>query len=108
MSRSLSSLVRCIDCKSCLDYMTNTNEQLIFRCFDCKNNYKEDFHKELINRCSSTYIFCNEYINKFILLLKKVVYPYEYMDSWERFDETSLPGKEDFYSSLNMDQKIIH
>ena len=25
------------------------------------------------------------------------------MDSWERFDETSLPDKEAFYSSLNMD-----
>ena len=27
----------------------------------------------------------------------------EYMDSWERFDETSLPDKEAFYSSLNME-----
>ena len=25
------------------------------------------------------------------------------MDSWERFDETSLPNKEAFYSSLNME-----
>ena len=25
------------------------------------------------------------------------------MDSWERFNETSLPSKEDFYSHLNMD-----
>ena len=25
------------------------------------------------------------------------------MDSWERFNETSLPGKEAFYSSLNME-----
>ena len=25
------------------------------------------------------------------------------MDNWERFDETSLPDKESFYSSLNMD-----
>ena len=39
----------------------------------------------------------------FVLLLKKGVYPYEYMDSWERFDETSLPDKEAFYSSLNME-----
>ena len=26
-----------------------------------------------------------------ILLLRKGIYPYEYMDNWERFDETSLP-----------------
>ena len=43
------------------------------------------------------YEFCNEDISKFILLLRKGVYPYEYMDSWERFDETSLPNKEAFY-----------
>ena len=24
------------------------------------------------------------------------------MDSWEKFDETSLPPKEDFYSELNL------
>ena len=25
------------------------------------------------------------------------------MDNWERLDETSLPDKESFYSSLNME-----
>ena len=25
------------------------------------------------------------------------------MDSWERFDESLLPDKEDFYSNLNME-----
>jgi len=34
------------------------------------------------------------------LLYKKGVYPYEYMDAWERFSETRLPEKERFYSSL--------
>ncbi|KAL9960469.1 hypothetical protein ACROYT_G033932 [Oculina patagonica] len=34
------------------------------------------------------------------LLFKKGIYPYEYMDSWERFNETSLPEKEKFYSKL--------
>ena len=33
----------------------------------------------------------------------KRIYPYEYMDSWERFNEKLLPDKEDFYSSLNME-----
>ena len=35
------------------------------------------------------------------MLLRKGVYPYEYMDSWERLNETSLPDKEAFYSELN-------
>ena len=39
----------------------------------------------------------------YILLLRKGVYPYEYMDDRENFNETSLPEKEDFYSHLNMD-----
>ena len=34
------------------------------------------------------------------LLMRKGLYPYEYMDSWERFEETQLPPKEDFYSKL--------
>ena len=42
------------------------------------------------------YQFCDGDINKFVLLLRKGVYPYEYMDSWKRFDETSLPDKKRF------------
>ena len=112
MSSSLSNLFdtlseelhsrKCTDCKSCLDFMSVKDEQLIFRCFECKKNYNKDFDKELIKRFKNIYEFCNKKINKFILLLRTGVYPYEYMDSWERFDETSLPDKEPFYSSLNM------
>ena len=39
--------------------------------------------------------------NKRQLLLKKGIYPYEYMDSFERFGKTKLPEKEKFYSSLS-------
>ena len=94
---------KCTDCKFCLDYMITQDDQLISRCFECKMNYEKDFNKELINRFANIYDFCNEDINKFLLLLRKGVYPYEYMDSWERFDETSLPDKEALYSSLNME-----
>ena len=37
------------------------------------------------------------------MLLRKGVSPYEYMDSWERFNETSLPPKESFYCKLNLE-----
>ena len=46
---------------------------------------------------------CNHDNNKFILLLPKGVYLHEYMDYWKKFNETSLPEKEDFYSHLNME-----
>ena len=73
MSSSLSSLVdnlseglnsdKCTNCKSCLDYMITTDDQLIFRCFKCKNNYKKDFHKKLIKKMNfsmktSINLFC--------------------------------------------------
>ena len=35
------------------------------------------------------------------LLLKKGVYPYDYMSDWSRFDETELPPQEAFYSKLS-------
>ena len=63
----------------------------------------KDFNNELIKRFANIDEFCNEDIYKFILLLRKGVYPYGYMDSCERFDETSFADKEAFYSSLNME-----
>jgi len=46
------------------------------------------------------------------LLYKKGIYPYEYMDSRERFSETRLPDKEKFYSKLNdehiTDEEYVH
>ena len=113
MSTSLSNLVdnlseglhnnKCVNCESCLDYMKTKDEKLIFKCFNCKQNYEKYFNKELTKRFASKYEFCNKNLNKFILLLRKDVYPYEYMDNWERSDETSLPDKESFYSGLNIE-----
>ena len=37
--------------------------------------------------------------NKFDLLRKKDAYPYEWVDSYEKFKYTKLPPKESFYSS---------
>ena len=55
MSTSLSNLVsnlseglhndRYVDCKSCLDYMTTKDKQLISRCFRCKKNYEKTLIK---------------------------------------------------------------
>ena len=44
---------------------------------------------------------------KLDLMSKKGVYPYNYMDSFEKFNQTELPAKEHFYSILN-DQDITN
>ena len=56
----------------------------------------------LKERFINTSKFSN-YDNKFILLLPKGVYPYEYMDDWEKLNEISLPKNENFNSHLNME-----
>ena len=40
--------------------------------------------------------------NQYKLLIKKGIYPYEYMTDWDKFKETKLPPREAFYSKLNM------
>ena len=83
--------------------MKTKDKQLIFMCFRCKKNYQKGFNKELIQILANIYEFCNGDLNKFILLFRRGVYPYEYMDSSERFNETSLPDKKAFYNNLNME-----
>ena len=96
MSTSLSGLVdnmsgnlNGLECKSC----TENN-----RCEKCKK-----IIEGLIKKFPIIYQFFNGDLNKFILLLRQGVYPYEYMDSWENFEETTLPPKEVFYSNLNLE-----
>ena len=43
---------------------------------------------------------------KLKLMSQKGVYPYDYMDSFDRFDEQTLPAKKEFYSIMN-DQHIL-
>ena len=94
---------KCVNCNSCLDYIKTKNEKLVLECCNCKQRYRKKFNKELIKRFASTYSFCNNDLNKLILLLRKGVHPYIYMDNWKRFNETSLSSKESFYSNLNME-----
>ena len=60
--------------------------------------------KRLIKKYPSLYQFCKGNITKFVLLLRKGVYPYEHMDSWKRYKRSSwkiLLDKKYFYSDLN-------
>ena len=72
----------------------------------CIKSYQRKFDEKLIELFFNTYKFSNHGNNKFILLLRKGVYPYEYTDDWEIFSEKTLPEKENFCSHLNMEVLI--
>ena len=94
---------KCNKCESNLCFVNAMNETLTFECVDCKKEYKKDLNKKLIERFSNVYEFCNYDMNKFMILLRKGVYPYEYMDEWDKFNEKELPSKGSFYSNLTME-----
>ena len=113
MATSLSKLVdnltdnihndKCIKCKSNLCFVRAINEKLIFKCIDCEKEYEKDYNKELLERFANTYKFCDNDLNKFIMLLRKGVYPYEYIDGWDKFNEKIIQSKESFYSKLTLE-----
>ena len=70
-----------------------TLKMIEYKCLSCNKIYQRKFSKKLKERFFNTYAFSNDDNNKFILLLRKCVYPYEYMDDWEKFNETTLPER---------------
>ena len=74
-------------------------------CSKCKKKYLKPTNG-LIKKFPNTYQFCNGNINKFVLLLRKGIYPCEYMYSCKRFEETSFLIKK-LYSELNL-ENITH
>ena len=79
--------------------MRTINEKLIFKCIDREKEYE----KELIERFANTYRFCDNDLDKFIMLLRKGVYPYEYIDQWDKFNEKIISGKGSCYSNLTLE-----
>ena len=75
-----------------------------YKCLSCNKDYSGKINEELKKRFNNTFKFINNDINKFILLLRKGVY--------EKFNQTTLPEKEELYSNLNMeditDEVYIH
>ena len=117
MSTSLSNLddnlsgVYDKECKKCMErkkiqlnceFIGFKNGRLSYKCKECKKSYT-NIANESIKNFPSLYKFSDGDLNKFFLLLRKDIYPYEYIDSWERFDENTIPPKKAFYSDLNLE-----
>ena len=99
------------DCKTCMErknikseceFIGFKNNRLNYRCKECNGTSTKSVN-DLIKKFPRMYKFCNGDLNKFVSLLRKGVYPYEYIDSWEKFNELSFPSKKDFYSELTLE-----
>ena len=110
MATSLSNLVdnlkegihkiKCKDYDYFLAYKSVKNNSIKYKC-SCYNKNCSNKIDEELKRDSRTHSSCfKNDINKFILLLRKGVCLCEYTDDWEKFNETPLSKKEEFYSNL--------
>ena len=112
MASSLSNLVvnlaeeihkiKCINCDCFLEYESVKDNLIKNKCLSCKRNYSKKLDKKLKKWLKNAFKFSNNDTNKFILLWRKGVYPYDYMNDRDKFNETVLP-QEEFYSNLNME-----
>ena len=69
-------------------------------------DYSKKFDEILKKKSKNIFKFSNNDINKFFLLLRKGIYPYEYMDELGKFNETALLEKEELYSNINTEDVI--
>ena len=84
--------------KSVCNFIGLKNIKLNCKCKECKKIWLKPINR-LIKKFPNGYQFCNGNINKFVLLLRKGAYPYEYMDSWKEFNETLLPDKKKLFTA---------
>ena len=88
--------------KSKCDFIGFKKNKVNCKCKACRERYFKSINGSIKN-FPNTNQFCNGDLNKLVLFLRKNVYLCEHMDSWERFDETSLSDKKAFYSKLNLE-----
>ena len=94
--------IKCKDFDCFLENESVKGNLIKYKCLLCNKDYSNKVNEKLKKRFQNTFKFSDNDINKFILLLRKRVYPHEYMDEWQNVNETTLPEKEEFYSNLNM------
>ena len=84
-----------------LEY-TNVKDYLtLYKCLFCNRNYQRIFDEILKKRFVKTYKFSSNDINKFILLLQKSFYKFEYIFLFEDFKVSNSGDYHDLYDQIN-------
>ena len=115
LEKLVSNITKCGKCDTCnpgkcLKRYVNNNGKIIQhktsiacgKCVNCKNVDKDCMSPNSDNLKYTTEIFEGEELD---LMVRKGVYPYDFMDSFDKFNE-QLPSKEEFYSIMN-DKHIL-
>ena len=95
--------IKYTNCDCFLEYQSVKDNLIKYKCLSCNKDYSNKLDEKFKKRFKNTFKFSNNDFNNFFLLLRKCVYPYEYMVDRGKFNETTLPEKEEFYSNLNME-----
>ena len=77
------------------EFIRFKNVRLNYKCKECKRSYTK-LTNESIKNFPTLHKFWNVDLNKFFLLLRKGIYPYEYIDSRKKFNENIIPPKKAF------------
>ena len=89
-----------------VDKEINEKEKLIelrfIDSFKFMSSSLDSLTKNLVSGGKQLFGFEDYLELQYELLTRKGIYPYEYVSSWDRFEETQLPFIEAFYSKLNM------
>ena len=71
------------DFKDCFVKLKSDGKS-VYKCGECNNEWEELLDHKLIENVPGVHKFYEVDLEKFVLLLRKGVYPYKYMDSWEK------------------------
>ena len=92
-----TSGIQCDKCKGNMELINISGDYIAsLGCERCRTKKTKDLGDRVLKKNfnhTSRLLGCDE---KFCLMIRKGVYPYEYMDGWKKFEETSLLLKDVF------------
>ena len=92
------------DCDCLLEYESVKDNLIKHKWLSCNKNCSNKIDEKLkkTNYSKTQLSFLIMVSINFLLLLRKGAYLYEYMNEWEKFNEKTLPEKEELYSNFSM------